>query len=43
MTVAAIDAQAGDVVLMAEWDRLRLANAGVSYERGTLNRVSDPN
>jgi len=29
VAVAAIDAESGDVMLMAEWNRLRLPNAGV--------------
>ena len=42
VTVAAIDAQSGNVMLMAERDRLRLANTGVGHIGGTLYGVTDP-
>lgn len=41
MAVAAIDAESGNVVLMAERDRLRFANAGVGHKRGSLNQIGD--
>jgi len=41
VTVAAVDAESGDVVLMAEGNRLRLADARVGYEGRALNHVND--
>ena len=42
MAVAAIDAESSDVVLMAEWNRLRLAHARVGDEWRPLDDVEDP-
>jgi len=42
VTVTAIDAKAGDMMLMAERHRLGLANAGVGDVRRALDRVRDP-
>ena len=42
VAVATIDAQAGDVMLMAERNRLRLANARIRHVGRTLNFVQDP-
>lgn len=42
VAVAAIDAEPGHVMLMAERHWLRLAHAGVGNVRRSLNRVSDP-
>ena len=39
VTVAAIDAQTGDVVLVAEGNGLRLSNTRISDVRGTLDFV----
>jgi len=41
VTVAAVDAESGDVMLMAEWDRLRLADSGIGHEGGALHDVND--
>ncbi len=42
VTVAAIDAESGDVMLVAEGNGLRLANASIGHVRRTLNGVTDP-
>src|SRR3954453_12239269 len=42
VAVAAINAEAGHVMLVAEWPRLRLADPRVCDIGGTLDRVSDP-
>jgi len=42
MAIAAVDAESGHVMLMAEGDRLRLSNARVGNKGGSLNRVEDP-
>ena len=42
MTVPAVDAESGDVMLMTERHGLRLAYALVGYIWGTLNGVTDP-
>ncbi len=42
MTVAAIDAESGDVVLMAERNWLRLPHTRVSDKWGTLHFVKNP-
>jgi hypothetical protein len=41
VTVAAIDAESGDVVLMAKWNGLGLAESGVGHEGGALHYVND--
>src|SRR5579863_538999 len=42
VAITAIDAESGDVMLMAEWDRLRLAHSGVGHVGGSLNDVKNP-
>jgi len=42
MAVAAIDAEAAYVMLMAKWNWLRLANTGVGDVRRTLDFIGDP-
>ncbi len=42
VAVATVDAQSRDVVLMAKGNGLRLANAGIRNERGTLDFIEDP-
>jgi hypothetical protein len=42
VTVAAVDAESGDVMLMAEWDRLRLADASIGHKGRALHDVYDP-
>jgi|SRR5580658_1216098 hypothetical protein len=42
MAVAAVDAQSGNVVLMAERDRLRLAHPGVGHVGRTLDLHRHP-
>ncbi len=42
VTVATVDAQSGDMMLMAERDRLGLAHAGIGNVRRALDLVSDP-
>jgi len=42
MAVAAVDAESGDVMLMAERNRLRLADAGRSHIRRALDDVEGP-
>ncbi len=42
VAVAAIDPESGNVVLMAERNRLRLAHAGVGHERRSLDQVNNP-
>src|SRR4029077_9029293 len=41
VTVAAVDAEPGDVMLMAERNRLRLTDAGVGHKGRALHDVSD--
>jgi hypothetical protein len=41
VTIAAVDAESGDVMLMAEWDRLRLADAGIGHKGRALHDVND--
>src|ERR1041385_938323 len=42
VAITAVDAQSGDVVLMAEGDGLRLAHSGESDIRRSLDRIADP-
>jgi len=42
VAVTAVDAESGHVMLMAEWNGLRLAYARIGNERGTLNDVHNP-
>ena len=41
VTITAVDAESGDVMLMAEWDRLRLADAGIGHKGRALHDVND--
>ena len=41
VAIAAIDAESGDVVLMAEGNGLRFANSSVGHEGRALNQVAD--
>ncbi len=42
VTIAAIDPQTRDVVLMAKGNGLRLSNTGIGNERGSLDFIKDP-
>ena len=41
VTVAAVDAESGDVMLMAEWNRLGLADAGIGHKGRALHHVNN--
>jgi hypothetical protein len=41
VTITAVDAESGDVMLMAEWNRLRLADSGIGHKGRALHDVND--